>query len=143
MLSERDYSHILILIDDQGQREFVLTEPLYSIGRNLQCDIRLVSQFVSRYHATLVQVPNEDESFSYTIVDGDGKGKPSANGLLINGRKLQACKLVHEDSIIFGPTVSAVYYQRRRNDDDPFSDNQPSPVGRGGGDPDGLAMAET
>jgi len=29
----------------------------------------------------------EDDTYFYRIVDGDSKGKPSANGMLINGRK--------------------------------------------------------
>jgi hypothetical protein len=54
---------------------------VYSIGRDPRCDIRLFSQFVSRRHATLVRLPREDGSSFYRIVDGDAKGKPSANGL--------------------------------------------------------------
>ena len=92
MLSEIDYSHVLIVEDDKGCREFTLKAPLYVIGRDPNCDIRLISQFVSRRHANLIQVSNDDGSFFYSIVDG-AKGKSSANGLLINGRKLQACKL--------------------------------------------------
>jgi pSer/pThr/pTyr-binding forkhead associated (FHA) protein len=134
LLSPRDH-HLLIIEDDKGRREFVLTAPLYSIGRDPTCDIRLVSQFVSRRHATLVQLPNEDGSFYHRIVDGNARGKVSANGLLINGRKLQACKLQHEDEIVFGPQVRAIYYLHRRNDDEPPAGDEPSsPVGRGGGD---------
>ena len=134
MLSEIDYSHVLIVEDDKGRREFTLKAPLYVIGRDPNCDIRLISQFVSRRHANLIQVSNDDGSFFYSIVDG-AKGKSSANGLLINGRKLQACKLQHEDEIVFGPGISAIYYLFRRDRDRPFSGNEPSaPVGSGGGD---------
>ncbi len=115
MTSAPHQSHLLIIEDDKGRREYTLDSPVYSIGRDPKCDIRLVSQFVSRRHATLVQLPNEDGSFYYRIVDGNLKGKPSANGLLINGRKLQAHDLVNEDEIVFGPKVRAVYYRLERD----------------------------
>lgn len=115
MTSAPHQSHLLIIEDDKGRREHTLDGPVYSIGRDPKCDIRLVSQFVSRRHATLVQLPNEDGSFFYRIVDGNLKGKPSANGLLINGRKLQAHNLQDQDRIIFGPQVQAIYYLLKRD----------------------------
>lgn len=109
------HNHLLIVEDNKGRREYTLDSPVYSIGRDPKCDIRLVSQFVSRRHATLVQLPNEDGSYYYRIVDGNLKGRPSANGLLINGRKLQAHDLQDEDKIVFGPQVYAVYYLLKRD----------------------------
>lgn len=103
--------HLLLVQDDTGSREFVLDQALYSIGRDSRCTIRLASQFVSRRHATLIQQASEDGTFYYQIVDGSLKGKPSANGLLINGRKLQTHILQAKDKIVFGPQVSAIYYR--------------------------------
>ena len=79
------------------------------------CDIRLVSQFVSRRHATLVRLPRDDNSnrYYYRIVDGDAKGKPSSNGIMVNGRKMLAHDLKNEDEIVFGPQVRAIYYLLR------------------------------
>jgi pSer/pThr/pTyr-binding forkhead associated (FHA) protein len=111
MTAETNESHLLILEDDQGRKEFALDKPLYSIGRDKESNIRLVSQFVSRRHATLVRLPKENNnSYYYRIVDGDGKGKPSSNGLMINGRKIPAHDLKNEDEIVFGPKVRAIYY---------------------------------
>ncbi|BCL36700.1 FHA domain-containing protein [Nostoc sp. MS1] len=110
MTAETHESHLLILEDDQGRKEFSLDKPLYSIGRDKESNIRLVSQFVSRRHATLVRLPKDNNSYYYRIVDGDGKGKPSSNGLMINGRKLPAHDLKNEDEIVFGPKVRAIYY---------------------------------
>jgi pSer/pThr/pTyr-binding forkhead associated (FHA) protein len=115
MPSEPHQNHLLIIEDDKGQREYTLDGPVYSIGRDPKCDIRLVSQFVSRRHATLVQLLNEDGSYYYRIVDGNLKGKPSANGLLINSRKLQAHDLENEDEVVFGPQVRAIYYLLKRD----------------------------
>lgn len=115
MAPETNENHLLILEDDQGRKEFPLENSIYSIGRDRDCNIRLVSQFVSRRHATLVRLPREhnSHSFYYRIVDGDAKGKPSANGLMINGRKMPSHDLKNEDEIVFGPQVRAIYYLLR------------------------------
>jgi pSer/pThr/pTyr-binding forkhead associated (FHA) protein len=112
MSAELSENHLLIIEDDQGRKEFPLNNAVYSIGRDKNCNIRLISQFVSRHHATLVRLPrkNNHHSYYYRIVDGDPKGKPSSNGLMINGRKLPAHDLKNEDEIIFGPHVRAIYY---------------------------------
>ncbi|MBC6454958.1 MAG: FHA domain-containing protein [Hormoscilla sp. SP5CHS1] len=110
MASSTQQTHKLIIEDDKGKREFTLSSPVYSIGRDAQCDIRLVSQFVSRRHATLVRLPHEDGSYYYRIVDGNLKGKSSANGILINSRKLVTHDLQNSDEIVFGPQVRAIYY---------------------------------
>ncbi|MEO8890313.1 MAG: FHA domain-containing protein [Coleofasciculaceae cyanobacterium] len=114
MAAQQNQNHLLIIEDDRGRKEFPLTESTYSIGRDPKCDIRLFSQFVSRRHATLVRRYRDDGSIYYKIVDGNLKGKPSANGLLINGKKLQTHDLQDEDEVIFGPQVSAKYYLLKR-----------------------------
>ncbi len=145
MLSDLYCTHILIIEDDKGRREVTLDADLYSIGRDPQCDIRLISQFVSRRHATLVQLPSEDGGFYYRILDGNAQGKGSANGLVINGHRLLAQDLKNEDEVVFGPQVRAIYYLLRRDDDRPFPDDDPlAPVSSGGGDdgnPNDSAMA--
>jgi pSer/pThr/pTyr-binding forkhead associated (FHA) protein len=107
-------THKLIIEDSKGQEEYTLEDPVYSIGRDLNCDIRLSSYFVSRHHATLVRFPDEEGGYYYRIVDGNLKGKLSANGLLINGRRLQAHDLNDKDTIVFGPQVQATYYLLER-----------------------------
>lgn len=104
------HKHLFIVEDEQGRREFILDAPIYAIGRDPKCEIRLFSQFASRRHATLVQLSEDDGQYSYRIVDGNLKGKLSSNGLLINGQKLRAHDLRNEDEIIFASKVRAVYY---------------------------------
>lgn len=115
MAAQTNENHLLILEDDQGRKEFILDRPIYSIGRDRDCDIRLISHFVSRRHATLIRLPRDGKKHSdyYRIVDGDAKGKPSSNGLMINGRRLPAHDLKNEDEIVFGPQVRAIYYLLR------------------------------
>lgn len=111
---ESNDQYLLIVEDDKGRKEIPLGKAMYSIGRDPKCDIRLFSQFVSRRHATLVRRNRDDGSPYYRIVDGDPQGQPSANGLLINGRKLQAHDLQDTDEVVFGPKVSAKYYMLKR-----------------------------
>jgi pSer/pThr/pTyr-binding forkhead associated (FHA) protein len=115
MAAQSNQNHLLIIEDDKGRKEFPLRSDVYSIGRDPKSDIRLFSQFVSRRHATLVRRHREDGSPYYRIVDGNLKGKPSSNGLMINGRKLQAHDLEDEDEVVFGPQVSAKYYLLKRD----------------------------
>lgn len=115
MSSSFPLTSILIVEDSQGRREICLDSSVYSIGRDPKCDIRLASQFVSRHHATLVQLPKDEKKTLYRIVDGNLKGKPSANGMLINGRKVQSHNLVNEDEIVFGPQAKAIFYQLARD----------------------------
>ncbi|PZV12434.1 MAG: phosphopeptide-binding protein [Leptolyngbya sp.] len=109
-------SHLFIIHDDKGRAEIPLDRELHSIGRDPDCDIRLVSQFVSRRHATLVQLSNDDGTYCYRIVDGIPAGRSSSNGLVINGLKLRAHTLEHEDEIVFGPKVTATYLLLRRDE---------------------------
>jgi pSer/pThr/pTyr-binding forkhead associated (FHA) protein len=118
MSSESQKIHRLIIEDDQGRRELTIDGLVYSIGRDPRCDIRLVSQFVSRRHATLLQLPNDDGTHYYRIVDGRLKGAPSANGLLINGRKTPQHDLQNKDEIIFAPHVRATYYLLNNSPED-------------------------
>lgn len=123
-LSEPQETHILIVEDDKGSRNFPLGGEVYSIGREPDSDIRLFSLFVSRRHATLVRREKKDGSYDYEIVDGNLKGQLSANGILINGNKLQAHTLNNHDEIEFGPGVRATYILKRNEKNsgplDPF-----------------------
>ncbi|MGB7440643.1 MAG: FHA domain-containing protein [Coleofasciculaceae cyanobacterium] len=118
MPAQSEHNHLLIVEDDNGRKEFSLTESVYSIGRDPNSDIRLISQFVSRRHATLVLAKRKDGSQYYRIVDGNLKGKNSSNGLLINGHKLHSSEShdLHDlDEIVFGPNVTAKYYLLKRD----------------------------
>jgi pSer/pThr/pTyr-binding forkhead associated (FHA) protein len=107
--------HFLIVEDDKGRKEVLLTEDSYSLGRGKNCDIVLHSQFVSRYHATIFRFAREDGQGFYRIVDGDREGRASANGLLVNGKKVSSAELKDGDEVVFGPQVFAIYKCRQRD----------------------------
>ena len=102
--------HILAVEDCDGVREHSLSNPKYFIGRDIANDICLNSEFASRYHALLLRVPTPQEGeYRYRILDGDLEGKPSTNGLTVNGEKVSAHQLSEGDVISFGPDAKAVY----------------------------------
>ncbi len=101
--------HSLIIEDEKGRREYILKAASYSLGRSPRCQIQVQSRFVSRYHATLERCVNHQGDSFYRIIDGDGKERLSANGFLINGRKVSSHNLRHGDEIVFGPQVFAIY----------------------------------
>lgn len=111
-VSSSPSQHYLIVNDDLGRREYVLTESRYSLGRKTSCTIHLHSQFVSRLHATLLRCLRNDGSSYYRIVDGDGAQNLSVNGIIINRKKAISHELRHGDEVVFGPQVFAVYEYR-------------------------------
>lgn len=116
MTSSNYQKHLLIVEDDKGKREFILEAPAYSLGRSKKCDICVKSLFVSNRHATLIRLPDEGNSYCYQIIDGDGKGNYSTNGLSIKGQKFRARILKHNDRIVFGSNVQVTYLYMQRQD---------------------------
>lgn len=99
----------LVVEDDLGRREILLENDHYRLGRDPHNDICLHSRFASRQHAFLTKVLREDHTFTYRISDGNPDGKPSTNGLLINGQKLRDWELQPGDTVVFGPRVQIIY----------------------------------
>lgn len=100
---------MLVIEDELGRRELFLERDSYVVGRDPKADLPLHSQFVSRHHAVLKRVYRVDGSHVYQITDGSPQGKPSTNGLLINGHKQRTWQLKPEDTVVFGPTAKVTY----------------------------------
>lgn len=95
--------------DDSGKRDILLDQDCYRIGRDPDSDICLHSRFASRYHAVLTRISPPEGQAVYQVTDGSIDGKPSTNGLIVNGHRCQTWTLQAEDVIVFGPQVRAVY----------------------------------
>ncbi len=101
----------MLTIDDRGgTREMTLYQKQYTIGRDPRNDICLKSQFASRFHAVLRRIERSDGSYSYRVQDGDSTGKPSTNGLQVNGQRADQQDLQSGDVISFGPKTSATFW---------------------------------
>jgi tetratricopeptide (TPR) repeat protein len=100
---------VLVVQDDRGSRKVLLEREQYTIGRDPKNDIQLHSKFASRHHAVLKKMTPANGKHCYEIVDGDLTGKPSTNGLMINGQKGRSRELNSEDVVVFGPQVQVTY----------------------------------
>lgn len=105
-------SHLLVVDNEMGQREWILDASVYFVGRSPKCHIQIFSSSVSRYHATLIQIPLDikAEEYCYCIIDGNLRNQlRSKNGLFVNGEPVEMHYLQDRDRITFGQ-VSAAYY---------------------------------
>lgn len=102
--------HFLMITDRKGNRTVELTESSGSIGRDPANSIAIDASEVSRQHAILMRVTHPGETeHEFRIIDGDFQGKPSTNGLFVNGRRVDSRTLQHGDEITLGTSVTASY----------------------------------
>lgn len=121
-------NHTLLITDAKGTRKIVLKELKYTIGRDISNNISINSKYVSRQHAILLRVPgNIAGTHLYRVIDGDLAGKPSVNGVIINGNsKVATYELSHGDIISLAPDAQITYLVGEPNDsyDSKISKNQ-------------------
>ncbi len=104
---------LLVIEDDQGSREVYLFQRQYTIGRDPHNDIHLHSRFISRFHAVFQRIDDpQSQQYSYQVQDGDLAGKPSTNGIQVNGKSQQVRSLQSGDVVSFGPQSQATYWLR-------------------------------
>ncbi|MEL6471056.1 MAG: ATP-binding protein [Cyanobacteria bacterium J06623_4] len=109
--------HFLLIEDDEGKRTVELQTASSSIGRDPRNSIVLNSREISRQHAVLLRLPRPgDQPHQFRIIDGNFQGKPSTNGLLINGVPRSSHDLCHGDEIVFAATVDARYFVIEKGD---------------------------
>jgi pSer/pThr/pTyr-binding forkhead associated (FHA) protein len=102
--------HLLVVDDDNGRRSIALDAATYSLGRDQTNAIVLESKSVSRQHALLLRLPvPETAGYRYRLVDGNSEGRPSVNGLIVNGKRCSSHNLINGDVIVFGQHVKAAY----------------------------------
>ncbi len=110
-MNEKPNIHTLLITDAKGTRKMALTELKYTIGRDIGNNICINSKFVSRQHAVLLRIPgSKPGKHLYRIIDGDLAGKPSVNGVVINGStKIATYDLSHGDIISLAPDTQITY----------------------------------
>lgn len=107
-----DSAAYVLVIQDQGCLSVVHLDQLYySIGRGRTNRIRLKDTFVSREHALLVRVRDDQQHQIYVLFDGSPTdNKPSTNGTFVNGKILRTRHtLAPGDRIHFSPRVRAIF----------------------------------
>ncbi len=100
---------VLIFTDQLGQRGVVLDNIYYSVGRAPTNHIRLYDSCVSREHALIIRIPEENQAgHIYMVFDGSPGSRRSTNGLFVNGKAVLSHPLRLFDKVGFGPNVTAI-----------------------------------
>ena len=108
-ISSTQERHVLV-VNDGKRRAIALDAAAYSVGRDSSNAIVLNADTVSRQHAMLLRVPVPGtKQYRYRLVDGNAKGKPSANGVFVNNEPCRAHELDHGDTVRFGQNLEASY----------------------------------
>jgi pSer/pThr/pTyr-binding forkhead associated (FHA) protein len=102
--------HHILVIENRVDRVILLDSERYVMGRNDSNEIVLDHDSISREHAMLLRVAVSNEPrFIYRLMDGDSKGKPSTNGLFVNGQRQSDYDLSNDDVISFAGVINALY----------------------------------
>lgn len=112
--SFKNRNHLLLLISSESTpvTTVKLRESIYSVGRNENNSIQLVSSSVSRHHATLMRKELTMGESVYILVDGDLEGRRSQNGTWVNGNKIIHHTLSNGDVITFGSDENKAIYKQ-------------------------------
>ncbi|NJK61408.1 MAG: FHA domain-containing protein [Synechococcaceae cyanobacterium SM2_3_1] len=89
------------------EKTFLIDQAQQTVGRGIQCEIRINHPQVSRIQAVL-ELHTDGR---VKLIDGDGKGHPSTNGTAVNGRRVEECWLESGAEIQFGKEVMARFHQ--------------------------------
>jgi len=87
-------NRVLIAIDRSGNLKFPICQSVLTIGRQPSNDIHIKSRYLSRLHARIIS-----DAKGAFIEDLD-----SANGVIVNSRKVRRCLLRSGDRITLGRT---------------------------------------
>ncbi|NCJ05221.1 FHA domain-containing protein [Synechococcales cyanobacterium C] len=100
----------LLVINDGQRRAIALEAAAYSIGRDPSNAIALDFDTISRQHAIFLRMPIPGtHRYRYRVMDGNAEGKPSANGVYVNGECCKSHDLKNGDTISFGRKIQASY----------------------------------
>jgi pSer/pThr/pTyr-binding forkhead associated (FHA) protein len=103
-------SHVLVIHDQPEPRRVLLNSATYSIGRDQRNSIVVPDSSISRQQALLLRMPtSQPGSYRYRILDGNSAGKPSLNGLSVNGKECSTHDLSPGDTILLGNLIRIDY----------------------------------
>jgi pSer/pThr/pTyr-binding forkhead associated (FHA) protein len=101
---------VLVIHDQPEPRRVLLQSATYSLGRDKRNSIVIPNRSISRQQALMLRMPNPERgSYSYRILDGNSTGKPSLNGLCVNGANCSVHDLTPGDTILLGNLIRIDY----------------------------------
>src|SRR5690606_16194997 len=80
------------LIDTSNGSEYPLHDTVSVLGRARDCSVRIKHPALSRYHAMIRRAGD-----AWTLSD-----MKSLNGVFLNGRRIRAARLRHNDDVMIG-----------------------------------------
>lgn len=99
-----------LIIEEKGIRRKVhLKEDIYTLGRASGNSVVFHSREISRRHAHLYRIEEQDSSF-FRIIDGDLAGHRSVNGLKVHGESYYSYDLRHGEVIMLSQHVLIQYF---------------------------------
>ena len=103
---------LLIIKYGKIERQVVLTDEIYSIGRHSSNKIVIDNARISRVHCTILPVKYEgrNQQELYWIIDGDLQGNRSANGIYVNNNKSLSHELKSGDVVKLGNEEVLIHY---------------------------------
>lgn len=103
--------HHYLVINSDPCKIITLMNWKYTVGRDSVNSIVLKNDMISRFHATLERISDLSKgTYQYKIIDGIGCEKLSFNGVYVNGKRIQDCKLKNGDKILFGGVIEGIFY---------------------------------
>lgn len=110
-------SHVLVIEEKTSRKTLLLKETAYTIGRDSSNSVVLLSKKVSRYHATLLRrMEQQNNSYSFWIIDGNLEGERSKNGVFVNDKRSLVQSLKHGDIITMGDVKFTYYIVQNRSE---------------------------
>ncbi|MGI0480108.1 histidine kinase dimerization/phosphoacceptor domain -containing protein [Geminocystis sp. CENA526] len=104
--------HIITIKNEQQNfsQDFILDNETYSIGRNSENNIVISHSLISRYHCVIMPMfyNSIDQKISYWIIDGNLKGKRSANGIFVDRKRCLSHELKSQDVVDLGGVNSGI-----------------------------------
>ncbi len=124
MSNSQQVRYVLVIEEPKSSRTIALVQSTYSIGRHSSNSIVLNSKQVSRKHATLMRKKDSKDNDGFWIIDGDGQGNRSNNGIYINGQRRLEQELKQGDVVKLGGEVKITYQIMESEDSfDVFGNN--------------------
>jgi uncharacterized coiled-coil protein SlyX len=93
-LADAAHSPELVCLTGDAPKRFVLTKRTLTVGRSPQCDLQIMTHFVSREHARISLIDNT------AVIEDLG----SRNGVFVNAVKVNRQRLQQGDLITIGET---------------------------------------
>jgi pSer/pThr/pTyr-binding forkhead associated (FHA) protein len=111
-------NYALVPVEPGGGPPIALVRPVLLIGRHPECDVRINMAKISRRHCCLAL------AYDRILIRDLG----SHNGLRVNGRVVEECRLHAEDEVAIGPLIYRVVAEPTTENGTGATRSRPAPA---------------